>query len=106
MATGCSTLATLEQSLFLASGGCQDWLNQGKKIPSKLKKLEKINLMLCKTPRLLTCDHIKVKLYIFCHNIYQTISILQSLTDGDESFSITEAVQALGKIIFCQWIFN
>ena len=30
--------------------------------------------------------------------------ILQSLTDGDESFSITEAVQALGKIIFCQWI--
>ena len=43
-------------------------------------------------------------IYIFCHNIYQTNLILQSLTDGDESFSITEAVQALGKIIFCQWI--
>jgi len=85
---GCTILATLEQSLFLASGGNQQWLaqeSQGKESSlapnSKLRKLEQINVLLCKTPRLLSSDHIK------------------SLTDGDESFSITEAVQALVVLI-------
>lgn len=80
-ATTCSALARLEEELFVSSGGSRAWL---KEIPSKLKKLEEINLLLCTNPRLLTTAHIK------------------KLTDGDESFSITEVVQALVILIHSQ----
>ena len=62
---GCSPLASLEQSLFLASGGSQDWLpsssSSSSSKPAKLVRLEEINVILCKTPRLLTSEHIKVE---------------------------------------------
>lgn len=78
---GCPSLAALEQSLFVSAGGSKEWLSSPSARPAKLVRLEEINVILCKTPRLLTSDHIK------------------SLTDGDESFSITEAVHALVVLI-------
>lgn len=80
-AAGCPSLASLEESLFLSHGGDPGWLSNFSSRPAKLARLEEINKLLCKTPRLLTSAHIK------------------SLTDGDESFSITEAVRALVVLI-------
>jgi len=77
-ATSCTALTRLEEELFISSGGARSWL---KEAPTKVKKLEEINLLLCSNPRLLTTNHIK------------------KLTDGDESFSITEVVQALVILI-------
>ena len=84
--SGSSTLVSLEQSLFLAGGGTRAWLGA---VPGKLARLEEVNTLLCHNPRRITSKHIK------------------TLTDGEESFSITEAVQALGKLsikLFCSLI--
>ena len=88
--SGSATLVSLEQSLFLAGGGTRAWLGGGAgAVPGKLARLEEVNTLLCHNPRRITSKHIK------------------TLTDGEESFSITEAVQALGKLsikLFCSLI--
>jgi len=75
---GCSDLASLERSVFISSGGAGDWL---RKCPAKLVKLEEVNMLLCRNPRLIKHHHIK------------------NLTDGEESFSISEIMQALVILI-------
>ena len=88
--SGSATLVSLEQSLFLAGGGTRAWLGGGPgAVPGKLARLEEVNTLLCHNPRRITSKHIK------------------TLTDGEESFSITEAVQAMGKLsikLFCSLI--
>ena len=54
---GCSDLASLERSVFISSGGAGDWL---RKCPAKLVKLEEVNMLLCRNPRLIKHHHIKV----------------------------------------------
>ena len=72
---GCSDLASLERSVFISSGGAGDWL---RKCPAKLVKLEEVNMLLCRNPRLIKHHHIKVN-FTLQWEPYQTLT-LQRLT--------------------------
>jgi len=80
-ATGCTSLVKMEERAFLLSGGNDDWLKDTACVPNKLRRLDEINKLLALSPSLLTTNHIKI------------------LTDGDESWTLTETVQGLVVLI-------
>eukprot|EP00092_Neocalanus_flemingeri_P002636 GFUD01002823.1.p1 GENE.GFUD01002823.1~~GFUD01002823.1.p1 ORF type:complete len:395 (+),score=49.65 GFUD01002823.1:48-1232(+) len=80
-ATGCASLVKMEESVFLSSGGNAEWLKDKTCVPNKLRRLDEINKLLAQSPSLITTNHIKI------------------LTDGDESWTLTETVQGLVVLI-------
>jgi len=79
--TGCISLVKMEEKTFLSSGGNADWLKDTNCVPNKLQRLDGINKLLVQSPSLITPNHI------------------QNLTDGDESWTLTETVQGLVVLI-------
>lgn len=80
-AAGCDSLTKMEEQCFLKTGGSATWLEDISCVPSKLRRLESLCVLMTKSSSFINCKHIK------------------KLTEGEDSWTLAEIVQALVIIV-------
>ena len=68
----------MEEQCFLKTGGSATWLEDISCVPSKLRRLESLCVLMTKSSSFINYKHIK------------------KLTEGEDSWTLAEIVQALG----------
>lgn len=81
-AIDCELLTQMEEQCFLRTGGNATWLSEPSSVPTKLRRLESLSLLMTKSSSFINYKHFK------------------KLTEGDDNWTLAELVQALVIIVY------